>query len=125
MNRISSSQAMGIPAIRVQDPFAMSPYTDSRSYPRAIAIPNARDDAPPGIPSMEPPREIFCDYRHQIPSYRHEGAPANGGISGLSSLKEQFHRFDAARFGNDDMDIDTDRDGRSPDRPLGNPPYQY
>lgn len=101
---------MGVPSIHVQDPFPNR--FDRSSLVRALprAIPNARDDAVPGIPSMEAPQAIFGDHRHrfpQLPSLSNEmpvgsiaGQPFKGGIQ---SLKERYGR------GFDVMDVDSEQ----------------
>ncbi|KAK6358871.1 hypothetical protein TWF696_000051 [Orbilia brochopaga] len=103
--RIVSPQPMGVPDIRVQDhhhhhhypsPFSSDRHT--RTLPRAI--PNAHDAPPPGIPSMEAPPSIFGDYRNKLPAIPsvdfQSGTPlAERGKSGISSLRERMHAFDA------------------------------
>ncbi|EWC45862.1 hypothetical protein DRE_04869 [Drechslerella stenobrocha 248] len=118
--RMAPPQPMGVPDIRVQDHY-QSPFGNNsrlRTLPRAI--PKAQDEPPPGIPSMEAPPSIFGDYRHRLPSLL-PSDPQNGtsladrGKSGISSLRDRMHAFDAMQ-----MDRNTPEPSQSS---LGGSPY--
>lgn len=102
---LTSPQTMAVPSMRMQ---RRSEDQSMRALPRAI--PNARFDSAPGIPSMEAPPSIFGDYRHRLPKLPplkdeedermdEPGSPIKGGIS---SLKDRIGGFEA-------MDVDMDQ----------------
>ncbi|KAF3915977.1 hypothetical protein AA313_de0208100 [Arthrobotrys entomopaga] len=97
-HRMVSPQPMGVPDIRVQDPYPSPFGSDARSRTLPRAIPNAQDAPPPGIPSMEAPASIFGDYRHRLLSLPSvdfpSGTPTDSRKSG-SSMKDRWHAFNA------------------------------
>ncbi|EPS35706.1 hypothetical protein H072_10837 [Dactylellina haptotyla CBS 200.50] len=105
-HRMVSPQPMGVPDIRVQDHYQFGGEARSRTMPRAI--PNAHDAGPPGIPSMEAPESIFGDIRHRLPSLPSvdfpTGTPVDPRKSGISSLRDRMHAFDAMQVDNLPMD---------------------